>query len=51
MKAVALNRTFYVEKLLQLGADLDKKDNRGMTAKDYGNFYESFDALDILDQK
>lgn len=36
MKAVALNRTFYVEKLIELGADKLLKDNRGMTAQDYG---------------
>lgn len=42
MKALALNRSHYVERLLDLGVDVDKKDNRGMTAKDYGTFYESY---------
>ena len=48
MKAVALNRVFYVERLLELGADPDVKDERGRTAKDYGNMYESFESLDLL---
>lgn len=48
MKAVALNRVYYTEKLLELGADPALTDNRGMTAKDYGELYDSFDALDLL---
>lgn len=48
MKAVALNRVFYVEKLLELGADKNLRDNRGMSAMDYGLLYESYDAVDQL---
>ena len=39
MKAVALNRVFFVEKLIELGVDEDLRDNRGRTAKDYGKMY------------
>lgn len=48
MKAVALNRIYYVQKLIKLGADQTLRDNRGMSAADYGQFYQSVDSLDIL---
>lgn len=48
MKAVALNRVFYVQRLLDLGADKNLTDHRGMTAKDYGELYESYDSVDLL---
>lgn len=48
MKAVALNRVYYVQKLVEMGAEKGLKDNRGMTAQDYGELYESYDALDLL---
>lgn len=50
MKAVALNRTFYVEKLLGLGADPTIKDNRGMSALDYGTLYDSFESIDMINE-
>lgn len=50
MKAVALNRKFYVQKLLEMDVDKNLTDNRGMTAKDYGELYESYDALDLLNE-
>jgi ankyrin repeat protein len=51
MKAVALNRVFYVEKLIKLGVDRSKRDNRGMSAMDYGLLYESFDSIDLLKEE
>ena len=42
MKAVALNRLFFVEKLIELGADKDLKDDIGRTAADYGELYQNF---------
>lgn len=48
MKAAALNRSFYVTQLLDLGADATLRDNRGRTAEDYAKMYESYDALDII---
>lgn len=48
MKAMALNRVYYVERLLDLGANLEAKDNRNMSAMDYGQLYDSFDAVDLL---
>ena len=39
MKAIALNRKFYVEKLLELGVDKTIKDKNGRTAEDYGKLY------------
>lgn len=35
MKAAALNRVFFFDRLISLGADLNQKDNRGRTALDY----------------
>ena len=48
MKAAALNRIHYLERLIELGAELDIKDNRGKTALDYAKMYESLEAMDIL---
>ncbi len=42
MKAVALNRTFYIEKLIELGVDKDLKDNKGRTAAGYAEFYQNY---------
>jgi ankyrin repeat protein len=50
MKAAALNRVYFVEKLLQLGANKHLKDNRGMTALDYGILYDSFDSIDKINE-
>ncbi len=36
MKAIALNRTYFIEKLVEFGADKEIKDNNGRTAIDYG---------------
>jgi hypothetical protein len=36
--------------LLELGANKDIKDKRGMTAMDYGRLYDSFDSIDKLNE-
>jgi hypothetical protein len=33
-----------------MGANKNLKDNRGMTALDYGIFYDSFDSIDKLNE-
>ena len=42
MKAVALNRSFYIEKLIELGVDKDLKDNKGRTAESYAEYYQNY---------
>ncbi len=50
MKAVALNRVYYVERLLELGADTEVKDHRGRDALWYGRFYQAWEAVDLLQE-
>lgn len=48
MKAAGLNRAFYVERLLALGADKDLCDNKGRKAEDYARLYENYEIQDLL---
>lgn len=48
MKAVALNRVFFVQKLIEFGADKDIKDNNGRTANAYGEMYQNYQVMDLL---
>jgi len=48
MKASGLNRMYYVEKLIELGAKADLKDKNGRTALDYANLYDWHDIVERL---
>ncbi len=51
MKAAALNRTFYAQKLIELGVKVDAKDPRGRDAAFYAQMYENFELADMLEEQ
>ena len=49
MKAAGLNRLFYVDRLLQLGAKVDTTDPRGRNAAFYARLFHYYEVADMLD--
>jgi len=45
MKAAALNRAFFFEKLLELGARVDMTDRKGRNAEFYAKMYGNEDLV------